>query len=83
MASAVCVAKGPAAPPRSVGGAAAGKVAGLDPHYRPDGSLTTRGKAFSQLSKSEQQETLNAVLSTGSIPEAAALLERVQKDIGL
>ncbi len=37
----------------------------------------------SQLSKSEQQETLNAVLSTGSIPEAAALLERVQKDIGL
>lgn len=37
----------------------------------------------SQLSKSEQQETLSAVLATGSIDEAADLLAKVQKSIGL
>ncbi len=37
----------------------------------------------SQLSKAEQRATLDAVLATGSIGEAAALLEQVQRSIGL
>ncbi|MGY3392930.1 hypothetical protein ACVWW6_005521 [Bradyrhizobium sp. USDA 3311] len=38
----------------------AGKVAGLDPHYRPDGSLTIRGKAFNDAATKTYQNNLDA-----------------------
>lgn len=45
-------------------GAAAGKVAGLDPHYRPDGSLTIRGKAFNDAATKTYENNLDAKLRT-------------------
>jgi hypothetical protein len=43
-------------------GDAAGKVAGLDPHYRPDGSLTIRGKAFNDAATKTYENNLDAKL---------------------
>ncbi|OKO68417.1 hypothetical protein AC629_42130 [Bradyrhizobium sp. NAS80.1] len=43
-------------------GEAAGKVAGLDPHYRPDGSLTIRGKAFNDAATKTYENNLDAML---------------------
>ncbi len=41
-------------------GEEAGKVAGLDPHYRPDGSLTIRGKAFNDAATKTYENNLDA-----------------------
>lgn len=41
-------------------GSDAGKVAGLDPHYRPDGSLTIRGKAFNDAATQTYANQLDA-----------------------
>lgn len=43
-------------------GKQAGKVAGLDQHYRPDGSMTIRGKAFNDAATSTYANKLDADL---------------------
>lgn len=45
-------------------GAAGGKVAGLEPHYRPDGSLTIRGQAFNEAATKTYSNNLDASLRT-------------------
>lgn len=41
-------------------GKRAGNVAGLDPHYRPDGSLTIRGRAFNEAATRTYANQLDA-----------------------
>jgi hypothetical protein len=43
-------------------GKAAGTIAGLDPHYRPDGSLTIRGQAFNDAATKTYENNLDAML---------------------
>jgi hypothetical protein len=45
-------------------GEQAGKTAGLDPHYRPDGSLTIRGQAFNEAATKTYVNNLDAKLRT-------------------
>lgn len=45
-------------------GKAAGKIAGNDPHYRPDGSMTLRGQAFNEAATKTYENNLDAQMRT-------------------
>lgn len=45
-------------------GKAAGKVAGLDPHFRPDGSMTLRGRAYNEAATQTYGNQLEAKMRT-------------------
>lgn len=45
-------------------GTRGGKIAGNDPHYRPDGSLTIRGQAFNEAATRTYENNLDAQMRT-------------------